>query len=65
MPSIRQHNAWKRLAEAGKVYRYKRESRTVHERLEAIEKCFMGFVILVSLLAGVCVYLLLKDKGYK
>lgn len=59
MPTIRQISAWKRLAEAGKAYRFKREPRSVHERLDDAEKVIMGMFVLVMLLSGIVVYLLI------
>jgi hypothetical protein len=51
MPSIRQHNAWKRLAEMGKKYRYKRPSRSIHEKVDDQQKCMWGLLIIVTILS--------------
>lgn len=59
MPTIRQISAWKEGTKRLKAYRFKRQNLSVHERLDYMEKCFMGFLFLVSLLAGVTVYLLI------
>jgi hypothetical protein len=52
MPSIRQHNAWKKLAEAGKAYRYKRKNRSVLDRVDEHEQCLWFLVAVVSVLVA-------------
>lgn len=55
MPSIRQHNAWKKLAEMGKAYRYKRQSRSIHEKIDDHEKCLWFLVTIMSVLVAVVI----------
>lgn len=59
MPTIRQISAWKEGAKRLKAHRFKREPRSVHERLDYMETCFMGMFVLVMLLSGIVVYLLM------
>ena len=62
MPSLKQKAAWNRAGERLQAYWDRRQLRSVHERLQDVEKCFMGFAILVSWLVGISVYLLLKSN---
>ena len=61
MTTEKQKAAWSKAGARLQAYWDRRQLRSVHERLEDVEKCFMWLVILVVLLAGICVYLLLKS----
>lgn len=59
MPSPKQIAAWKEGAKRLIPYRFKRQNRAVHERLEDAEKAIMGIFVLVMLLSSIVVYLLM------
>lgn len=59
MPSPKQKAAWNKAGARLQAYWDRRQLRTVHERLEDVEKCLVLMLILLLLLSGVCVYLLM------
>lgn len=55
MPSIRQHNAWKKAGARLQAYWDRRQLKSVHERVSEHEKCLWFLVAVVSVLVAIVI----------